>query len=1230
MTRKISAYIAPLSLILISLILCFQNYTPHTFLSGWDTLHPEFNFPEYFRRVIFGVWQDHQGLGAVASQAHASELPRLILYYLSSLILPKDFLRYAYIFACLILGPLGVFYFLRKLGTIPAFLASLFYLLNLVTVQQFFVPFEMFATHYATLPWIFLITVEYLRRQDRKILFIFALVSLFSSSIAHTATLWYSYFFILLVFLLICNLVDKGKTVRKASINLIVVTLAVNSFWLLPNFYFILNHAKEVGNSKIHTLFTEEAFAQNTSFGNIESLGLFKNFLFNWGQYVGNDKFEPLLSQWSQHLAQPLVSILGYGFFGVIILGIYNSIKLKSKISLPILSVFLISVFFWLNTNPPFGFLFQIIQDHFPLFKEAFRFPFTKFSIVLIFSSSFFFAFGVLFLEKVIQKYSKYSKFLILIVISASLFYYSLPAFRGNLIDPFMRTSIPKEYFDLFAWFDKQPDGRIAPFPIHSFWGWSYYDFGGQHGIYQGAGFIWFGIRQPILDREFDRWQTFNEEYYREMSQALYTQNLNSFKNILTKYDISYLLIDKNIIAPQTPSKVLFFNEVENTLNQLGFKPAAQFGKNITVYKIPSNNSIYTINNIKNITPKLASSYEDFAFEEYGPYITDTNSNTGFSQTFFPLRNLIDNENRISKDVLKLTQEGILVDLKDTRVSELNLPNFENLEKSFAVDLVIEKQSNTLKIDFNPKFPKSRVPLETFATLPPDQKNFLLSINQKDNFILNNLAENTPLSLGTVFLSTDGQNSISIYQDKDDSSVTPDFSNINFSLSPCENSLGTFGVNPNANSFTLFGKNASPCLEIPLSNIFPQTDLQTPEYLLGVSFVNRNSDNSSFCLSQQGQCVNYQLKNIYTIPLSSDRTYSYFGIKSEDLQNTNLKFSLNSNGSTSTRKTAYSDVQFSLKKPIFHLEFSKDVLSLSLDTLKSSKDKTFLIPFSGISDLSRDITQELQTKGDCQSNPGLISPPTREILKQSFKNYIRYTAQEGSFCDHFSYRNLSSAQAYLLIIQSRNVEGLPIRLCITNPVTKRCDIYTHLSSSHDFVNNIFLLPPMQIQGLDGSLGFDININNFAIKNVPAVNDIASINIVPFPYNWLSRIETNPTTTNPQERPVSFKKINKSLYSTSITDTQEQGVLVLSQSYEQGWHAYEVADSKSQILNSIREDFPFFFGKEFKNHVLVSGWANGWTGLNNDKIVIIFLPQYLEYLGFIILLSTFFLVLRTKK
>jgi hypothetical protein len=57
------------------------------------------------------------------------------------------------------------------------------------------------------------------------------------------------------------------------------------------------------------------------------------------------------------------------------------------------------------------------------------------------------------------------------------------------------------------------------------------------------------------------------------------------------------------------------------------------------------------------------------------------------------------------------------------------------------------------------------------------------------------------------------------------------------------------------------------------------------------------------------------------------------------------------------------------------------------------------------------------------------------------------------------------------------------------------------------------------------------------------------------------------------------------------------------------------------LNFWSENFPFLFGNEVKNHVLVNNWENGWILSNKEQsnLVIVYLPQYLEYLGFIILL-----------
>ena len=69
-------------LVIICLYICYANYTPNTFLTGWDTLHPEFNYRIYLSRILDGVWQEHQSLGAVATQAHASEIPRVLVLML--------------------------------------------------------------------------------------------------------------------------------------------------------------------------------------------------------------------------------------------------------------------------------------------------------------------------------------------------------------------------------------------------------------------------------------------------------------------------------------------------------------------------------------------------------------------------------------------------------------------------------------------------------------------------------------------------------------------------------------------------------------------------------------------------------------------------------------------------------------------------------------------------------------------------------------------------------------------------------------------------------------------------------------------------------------------------------------------------------------------------------------------------------------------------------------------
>lgn len=558
----------PTLIILLTGFLAFVNYESGTFLSGWDTLHPEFNLKLYLERTFFGAWQEHQGVGAAASQAHAAELPRLILISLLSAFLPLASVRYAFVFLTLFAGALGIYFFAKDLlsqkrfAKEASFLASVFYLLNLVTVQQFYVPLEMFAVHYATLPWLFYLVARYLKEGKRKILFWFLIVSLFGAAMAHTATLFFVYFGALSLFVVTVLLLSRKREVFKRGVVIILLTLIANSFWLLPNLYYIKNHADEVTNSNIHRVFSNEAFLQSKDYGNLEDLALSKNFLFNWREFdFGTGSFVDLMDEWKNHLSKPYVKQVGFALFGLALFGVLVSFFRGSLYTTSLLPLLFVSVFFLINSNPPFGSIFDYLRNNFELFKEGLRFPFTKFSILFILTLSTYFAMASQF---VFDKLGRLKVgFLYIFVTVTALVYFTLPAFQGYLISPSMRVSIPDEYTKVFDYFEEEEkEARVAKLPLHTFWGWNFYSWG-----YQGAGFTWFGIPQATLDREFDRWSKYNESFYNQASFALYSKDKEAFERTLEKYEVDYLVLDESVINAGGSRELLFIDELKQIAN---------------------------------------------------------------------------------------------------------------------------------------------------------------------------------------------------------------------------------------------------------------------------------------------------------------------------------------------------------------------------------------------------------------------------------------------------------------------------------------------------------------------------------------------------------------------------------------------------------------------------------------------------------------------------------------
>jgi hypothetical protein len=230
---------------------------------------------------------------------------------------------------------------------------------------------------------------------------------------------------------------------------------------------------------------------------------------------------------------------------------------------------------------------------------------------------------------------------------------------------------------------------------------------------------------------------------------------------------------------------------------------------------------------------------------------------------------------------------------------------------------------------------------------------------------------------------------------------------------------------------------------------------------------------------------------------------------------------------------------------------------------------------------------------------------------------IALEAKHGSLEATFYKDNLYHQGSYILFANASYTSGLPVNFYVDNPSENKPELDTKFSKKAQ--QNVIVVPKTE----DYFTGYGFHFIVKSIGHETAKSTLESIDLYPFPSATIKGIILRKETSNLPETgeklPVSFRKLNGALYQTD-TDINE-GYLVFSQSYDPGWKAYSLATGNWQLATGLKEFFPFIFGKELQNHVLVNNWENGWLLDNQDKsgrdktIVIVYLPQYLEYIGF---------------
>ncbi|MFH0937299.1 MAG: hypothetical protein V1808_03315 [Candidatus Daviesbacteria bacterium] len=693
--------------LLLEIILFVANYKPGTFLMGWDNVMPEFNFKANIIRNFFGVWQEHRGLGLYDGMSHAANLLHTLFLWMLSLILPLDLLRYVFTFLMHFLGGIGIYALLRHLRkgeayvTLVALIGALFYLFNIATIHMFFTPLESFSVHFAALPWLALSLVAYLESGAKKSLIWFYITSFLATAQFFVTTLFVPISALVGVICLY-NFIISRRTILKPVLKRVAIAgigfLLINSFWLLPQIYGLPKNAPIIQAAKINQQSTPEVFARNQVFGDLKNTLLMRGFGLNSEETAVSDAPVYVMAPWRDFIDTPIALTIAFIFVALAFIGIFAAFMAGKKQYIPFAVLFFIG--FFMLGNDIFGLrnLNELLRDHVPFFNEAFRFPYTKFCLLYAFASSILIAGGVSAILSFVNKISKGAVIFCLILIGA-IGYISLPAWSGNFFFSSLRLKLPGEYLQVFKYMQGQiPNGRVALLPQPSFWSWKQYQWG-----YSGSGFLWYGLPQPTLDRAFDPWSIENENYYWELSNALYAKDSSQLETVFAKYDIRFIVLDEQF---STSTSYLAFN-IDSTkemfTNLPNIKKLEAFGK-LTIYERfedTVNEFISIKQNLPSVIPVYHSSENDVAYQKLGDYIIANGVQSDLSAMYlYPYRSLFTKRSSSEREFLvKETEDQIIISTKIglTKFASVDFSKFTLVPSSEATGNVkVEASGNQM------------------------------------------------------------------------------------------------------------------------------------------------------------------------------------------------------------------------------------------------------------------------------------------------------------------------------------------------------------------------------------------------------------------------------------------------------------------------------------------------------------------------------------------------------
>lgn len=1222
--RWLGDFVALFVVGLLVLVVAERNIVPGTWFLGWDSVMSELNYWENFRRSLVGVWQSNQGLGLVGGHGYVSDLVHVSLLWMMSWIVPLNYLRYVFAFLMWWIGGVGAYFFGKRLlneskesgGWIVMFglVASAVYMMHLFTVQNFYVQLDSFLWFFAGLPWGLYLLWGLLKKYSKKKLIGYLLFHCIFSFIGFIPPVFLGY--LLVVALVLAGFVINSRNLESLKRSLVIGATVVvgNLYWMMPVGYYSLTNSDVYLNSKLNRLTTPENVVKSEEYGKLEDVVSGKGFYFDALDFLSSEeKAVPIMKPWIEQTDKILVSGVMWALFCLAIIGwvslLVRKNRLESKTGLALAGVVVLGLMA-LGTFP-LSLISELLRTV-PMFNQAFRIPFTKFSSLYVLLEAVFVMMGVLEIKILAGKLNKRLAMMtgilttgVVIVLIMIVF---SPSFEGKMIYDRARVDLPNEYLEVIEYFANQPaNKRIAMMPVHSYNGWYIQDWG-----YTGSGFLFYGLRQPVLDRAFDVWSKQNETFYKQLSRAVYLQDERLLLQVLEKFDVSFLLLDTSVVNLSEGEKSFKAEDLMLWLGQNAGLENVWNSGNLTVFTVVSEHesafvdsmvgSVLSVNGVDDYL------IEDEIMQRYGEYV----SREG---VWFPFSSV--NSERIEGvevmsgftggNRLLFTSERIV-----SQEKEIFLPDFsEGAFFSTPVEVLLDGA----RVVVDPKTPMiirvgGKVVHE--YNLPKFEMELggvydsvLVKIGGRSAIVNQGL----PRWIDRARFEVGKSVEVQVYLGQPvmlDSFVNEAF--FNTQVTKCWERSGTTGVVEDQ-MFEGYRKiavnDASGCLSFKLGHIGNKTSLVE----VALPFRSYDGSRPNFCINKEGgdfQCLN---EDVYNKTVASE---SWNDVVRSFVAEENSIYWMDISARPADEKGKPSSIdyqppKFKLYELIVGADFNQGVWDTFLNqvVVTDFQSGAMEIEIAGFEDSVDLETSTRQVLPNCD-------PWKRGEVNKIFEGRVVYHAVGGGAgCDFSLMDEISQELDHLVKVDAGVIAGKGMKVYITNLADER-------NVSEEIIlkeSERAFLPVLRWNNLD-DLGYKIVFETRSFGSSEAKNWLGEIEVFALPADWLSNVRVG----NAAEF-----VINSNLLVDGDKDllcrwqcthkVAGAGILKLSQSYDEGWMGYKI--------NSRSMPFFAWVGGQKLEHVKVNGWANGWIiddgqCLDECSVTMIFWPQYLQWLGFGIL------------